>query len=271
MNSLLQEHLAAFENLSRHGLSGTSWAAYNLNTGQSLLYNNRRFLAASTIKLPLLMYYAQERHQTKFASPYCWQAQDHVEDSPFFETGHAGQYISWDTLAEWMMILSDNAATNLLIRALGMDALQTFMAHLPVTLETTVLAREMMDLEARAAGRENWTTPVEMAQLMRALVQGQCLSPEATHWVMDILFRCEDPEKIPYLFRPPLEVANKPGELPGLRADVGYVHNGHFATGQPPTQAVVMATFCDGIAEANETACDLWQAELAQRLWSLLS
>lgn len=273
MNPRLQAHMDALRDLSTasHSHISAGWVAQHLSEGTCLEHqSNRRFLAASTIKLPLLMAYAQQRHQPPFQTPYRWQAADHVEDSPFFEKGSPGQRISWDTLAEWMMILSDNAATNLLIQALGLPALQRYIAHLPVQLPHTVLARLMMDADARAAGRENWTSPQDMARLMAALVQGQCLAPEATHWVLDILFRCEDPEKIPFLFCPPLEVANKPGELPGLRADVAYIHNGHFARKIPPTQAVVMAIFCDGVPPEAETACDLWQAELAQILWGLL-
>lgn len=256
----LLAHLEAFTSLSRQGQSGAAWCALNLTTGQSLTHNNRRFLAASTIKIPVLMYYATKRSHPQFQTPYHWQAKDHVEDSPFFEQGQAGQTLSWDTLAEWMMILSDNAATNLLLQALGLDTIQQWLQK---QAPQTVLARRMMDTEARAAGRENWTTPQDMLNIMQALVQQTWLSPEESQWTLDILHRCEDPEKIPYLFRAPVAVANKPGELPGLRADVGYVHD--------ENNQVIMALFCDGIAEADETACDLWQAQLAQHLWKELT
>lgn len=267
----LQAHLDAFQHLNEAQGGQAGWFACDL-LGQKVFSHHpeRRFLAASTIKLPLLMHYAQQRQQPSFQHPYHWQASDHVEDSPFFEQSGPGQILSWDTLAEWMMILSDNAATNLLIRHLELARTHTFIKQLPLELPQTVLARLMMDAEARAAGRENWTSPRDMALLMQALVQGKCLDATATHWVMDILFRCQDPEKIPFLFRPPIEVANKPGELPGLRADVAYIHNGQFATGQAPTRAAVMAIFCDGVAAEHEIACDLWQAELAQILWELL-
>lgn len=267
MSPALARHLARFAPLSAHGESGAAWCALNLSTGQSLTHNNRRFLAASTIKIPVLMYYARKRSQPSFQTPYLWQAKDYVEDSPFFEQGTAGQALSWDTLAEWMMILSDNAATNLILQALGLENVQQWFQE---KAPNTTLARLMMDAEARAAGRENWTTPQDMLSLMHALVSQDVsqnirqngLSSAESQWALDILHRCEDPEKIPYLFRPPVAVANKPGELPGLRADVGYVHD--------EQNQVIMALFCDGIAEADEVACDHWQAELAQQLWKEL-
>ena len=260
MQALFQQHLQDFAPLSQHGMDGAAWCALNLKTGQQLQHNNRRFLAASTIKIPVLMYYAQHRLHTPFQTPYRWQAADHVEDSPFFEQGQPGQAIAWDTLAEWMMILSDNAATNLILKALGLSHIQRWLS---AKAPHTPMARLMMDSEARAAGRENWTTPQDMLQIMQHLINHSWLSPAESQWSMDILHRCEDPEKIPYLFRPPVIVANKPGELPGLRADVAYVHD--------PGHEIVLSIFCDGIAESNEVACDLWQAQLAQSLWKELT
>lgn len=259
MQAQLHQHLQDFAPLSAHGAGGAAWSALNLNTGQAIQHNNRRFLAASTIKIPVLMYYAQHRLRSEFQTPYRWQAADHVEDSPFFEQGQTGQTITWDTLAEWMMILSDNAATNLILKTLGLSSIQDWLSD---KAPHTTIARLMMDAEARVAGRENWTTPQDMLQIMQHLVQNTWLSAAESQWTLDILHRCQDPEKIPYLFRSPVLVANKPGELPGLRADVGYVHDAQ--------NQVLLAIFCDGITEANEVDCDLWQAQLAQYLWKEL-
>lgn len=254
MHPLLIQHLEQLP-----GRAG--WAALNLSTGQTQSYNSRRFLAASTIKLPVLCLYALERQQAIFAEPYLWDPADWVEDSPLFEGLKPGDTVSWDTLAEWMMIRSDNAATNLLIKALGLERIQSWIAE--QGLKETFLQRLMMDSAARVAGRENWTSPSDMLQLMAKLVQGQLLPAAASQWVLDILFRCEDPEKIPYLFEVPVRVANKPGELPGNRSDVGYVVS--------PEQEMVMALFVDGLPdEAAEQAADLWLAQLAQYLWQNL-
>ncbi len=267
LEKCLKAHLERFAPLSQQGKQGVGWAALNLKTGTSTVFQSRRFLAASTIKLPILAMYAQRRQASVFQEPYAYRAEDHVEDSPFFEKyalaeSHraAKTPLAWDTLAEWMMILSDNAATNLLIRQLGLEAIQHWIeTH---GFSETVLARVMMDLEARAQGRENWTTPEDMLHFMTRLVRGELLPPEPTRWMLDILHRCEDPEKIPFLFTPPVQVANKPGELPGLRADVGYVHT--------PERALIISVFCDGIAPEHEEACDHWQAELAKILWETL-
>lgn len=250
-SSSLAQHLLQLE-----GQAG--WAARRLGSGQTLVHGSRRFLAASTIKLPVLALYAERRLQTAAAEDYRCDPRDWVEDSPLFETLQPGEAVSWDTLAAWMMVRSDNAATNLLIQQVGMRALQQWLQG--QDLPETQLNRLMMDLDARARGVDNWTTPLEMLTLMERLVTGRLISPEATAWTLAILARCEDREKIPHLFPASVTIYNKPGELPGTRSDVGYLVS---------TQTrMVMALFTDGLTpDWDGPRVDDWLAELARLLW----
>lgn len=242
-----------------------AWAAQNLRTGMALVYQNRRFLAASTIKLPVLALYAEQRISPVFSADftvdYVYDAADYCEDSPCFDDVAPGTAVSWDTLAEWMMVRSDNTATNLLIDKLGLHALQDWIRS--QGWQVTELNRRMMDLAARARGVDNWTSPLEMMELMTRLAKRSLIAPAACDWMLEVLHKCEDREKIPFLLAPPIRVANKPGELPGTRSDVGYAHDGEHE--------IVMALFCDGLPdEAAEIASDLWLAELAKLLWEAL-
>lgn len=243
------------------------WAASHLETGMTVIYNHRKFLAASTIKLPILALYAMRRLQSEyavaFAETYVYNPADYCEDSPCFDKLEAGTEVSWDTLAEWMMVLSDNTATNLLIDKLGLAEIQAWI--LAQGWRSLQLNRRMMDLEARQRGIDNWASPFEMMQFMEKLAQHTLLpEAEANQWMLDVLYRCQDLEKIPFLFKPPVRVANKPGELPGTRSDVGLVSDGQHQ--------VVMALFCDGLPDTQaEQDADLWLAELAQLLWHELT
>ncbi len=67
-------------------------------------------------------------------------------------------------LAEGMITLSDNAATNLLIRRVGMGRVNDFASDLG--LHGTCLRREMMDLAARARGEENLTSASDTVVLL---------------------------------------------------------------------------------------------------------
>jgi beta-lactamase class A len=255
LSSALQAHL---EQLA--GQAG--FVAEHLGSGRRLSFNNRPFFAASTIKLPVLAVWAEAQARGELPpEPYHYQSADFVEDSPYFETLPAGTAVSWAEIARQMMIVSDNLATNLFIRQLGLARIQAWITA--EGLSQTRIEREMVDLAARARGIDNWTTPADMAQLMKQLVRGRLHSPDTAGQarMLAILHQQQDCEKIPFLFRPPIQVANKPGELPGNRSDVGYVHNDQHE--------IVMALFCDQLE--NEATADLWLAELAQLLWRELT
>lgn len=219
-------------------------------------FQDRRFLSASTIKLPVLLCYFEHKDELQL-SPYRYDPESFVEDSPFFEKCAPGQAIEWDTIADWMMRLSDNTATNLMIDLLGFERVSSWLKR--EGFSHTELNRKMVDLDSRARGIDNWTTPTEMCRIMwRLVVQDYPrLSSAHRHKALEILHACEDLEKIPFLFQPPIQVANKPGELPHNRSDVGYVHQGD--------KQLVLSVFCDQL-NVDETA-DLWIAELSRFIW----
>ena len=233
-----------------------------LKTGKRLSYGNRPFFAASTIKLPILaMYCAAAERDWIPDVPYYYQSEDWVEDSPYFDNLAAGTPVSWYEVARQMTIISDNTATNLLIKLFGLPRLQGWIRK--NGLKQTRIERRMMDLQARARGIDNWTTPEDMLLLMKKLVRHQLSEPgpEGCEQMLAILHQQQDREKIPFLFCPPVYVANKPGELPGTRSDVGYIHDGQAE--------IVLAVFADQLE--NESASDLWLAQLAHLLWSELT
>jgi beta-lactamase class A len=129
---------------------------------------------------------------------------------------HLGQHVrlSWRDHAVLMMAVSDNEATNLLIDRIGIPAVNHRLAELG--LGTTRLRRRMMDLAAAREGRENVSTPDEMARLMEAFHAAQGLSVERAD---DMLAVAAVPKRS--AFREPLpaglRVADKPGGLEGVR------------------------------------------------------
>jgi beta-lactamase class A len=247
----LQTHLEQLD-----GQAG--FAAECLKTGRRLSYGNRVFLSASTIKLPILAVYCAAAERDWIPNvPYYYQPEDWVEDSPFFDKLPAGTPVSWYEVARQMIIISDNTATNLLIKMFGLPRLQGWIRK--NGLKQTRIERRMMDLAARARGIDNWTTPEDMLLLIKKLVQHRLSEPgpEGCEQMLAILHQQQDREKIPFLFSAPVKVANKPGELPGTRSDVGYIHDGQ--------SEIVLSVFADQLE--NESASDLWLAQLAQLLW----
>jgi beta-lactamase class A len=143
--------------------------------------------------------------------------------------------LTWRDLAVLMHVLSDNEAANVLIRRVGIDAVNRRLDTL--ALPRTRLRRQMMDLDAARRGEENVSTPREMARLAEVLARGEGLSaPRAT----DLLAVASLPDSGSSFRRSLPEgvrAVNKAGELEGVRCDAGWVD----VPGRPYSAAIMTA------------------------------
>ncbi|WP_288218013.1 serine hydrolase, partial [uncultured Fusobacterium sp.] len=70
-------------------------------------------------------------------------------------------------LATLMIILSDNMATNILIDYLSMDYINNIIRE--NGFKSTILQRKMLDFKAAKEGRENYTSPRDVYQVLKLL------------------------------------------------------------------------------------------------------
>jgi beta-lactamase class A len=157
----------------------------------------------------------------KLTDLYTVQASDIVADSSIMEGLTPGvTRVTNRDLATMMVAVSDNAATNVLIDRLGMDNVNALMDRLG--LAHTRLRRKMMDVKAAGEGRENVSTPSEMMTLLAAIYQGKVLNRTMTE---DFFKMLSTPKQsfIPRDLPDGIRIANKPGELEGVRNDSGVV------------------------------------------------
>jgi beta-lactamase class A len=128
--------------------------------------------------------------------------------------------LSWRDVAVLMMGWSDNAATNLLIDRLGLDAVNRRLDQLG--LPRTRLRRRMMDLEAARRGDENVSTPAEMRRLAETIYAGTGLSPALARDIRLVAATTKDTP-----FRKPLPeglvVLDKDGGLEAVRVAAAVV------------------------------------------------
>jgi beta-lactamase class A len=157
--------------------------------------------------------------------------------------------LTWRDLAVLMMGWSDNEATNLLVDRLGMEAVNRRLDALE--LPRTRLRRKMMDLEAARQGRENVSTPAEMARLAEALQAGAGLSPARARDLLDVAAVAkESPFRVP--LPPDLRVADKPGSLEGVRCVTAVVD----LPGRPYV-AAIMTTYLRRDADGETAIRDI--------------
>ncbi len=158
--------------------------------------------------------------------------------------------LTWRDLAVLMVGWSDNEATNVLVRRVGLDTVNRRLDSLG--LVRTRLRRQMMDLEAARRGDENVSTPREMARLAEIVARGEGLAPErakdllAVATVPDVSspFRRGLPEGV--------RAVSKPGSLEAVRCEAAWVD----VSGRPYA-AAIMSTYVRNEAEGEAAITEI--------------
>ena len=222
---VLWQKLESSINEVDHNLDGVLGVAIlDLRNGQKfLLHGDEVFPQASSIKIAVLaeLYRQAQAGKLKLTDLYTVQASDLVPDSYIMGGLTPGvTRITLRDLATMTVAVSDNSATNVLIDRVGMENVNALMDSLG--LPHTRLRRKMMDLKAAGEGRENISTPAEMMALLEALYRGKVLNKEMTDDFFKVLSTHKE-SPIPRDLPEGLKIANKPGELEGVRNDSGVV------------------------------------------------
>ena len=214
-------------------------AILDLSTGQKYLFHADEVLpTASSIKIAILAeFYRQvQQGKLKFTDLYTLQQADLVGGSGIAEAFTPGvTRLTLRDVAALMISVSDNSATNIIIDRIGMDNVNALLDSLG--LAHTRLRRKMMDLKAASEGRENIATPRELMILLENLYRGKVLNKAMTEDFFKLLSIHKE-SYIPRELPEDLRVANKPGELEGVRNDSGIVF-----TGNRPYVISVMTTY----------------------------
>lgn len=207
------------------GLDGVMGVyAEDLKTGQTFTLNaDRVFPQGSSIKIPILITLLRQDQlgRLHLNDRVTIHRSDLVGGSGVLQYfGDGTSSLALRDLAALMMVVSDNSATNLLIRRVGMANVNAEIRR--VGLVHTRLEREMMNNAAERVDHENVSTPREMATLLVKLYHGQLLDHRHTALALHLL---EDYKETPLRAGVPagITVADKPGLLLGVRCDSGLV------------------------------------------------
>ncbi len=237
---VLWQKLEATISDADHHLDGVlAVAVLDLSTGQKyLLHADEVLPTASSIKIAILAeFYRQvQQGKLKFTELYTLQQVDLVGGSGIAEALTPGiTRLTLRDVAVLMISVSDNSATNIIIDRIGMKNVNALLDSLGLT--HTRLRRKMMDLKAAGEGRENVATPRELMTLLEDLYRGKVLNKALTEDYFKLLSIHKE-SYIPRELPEDLKVANKPGELEGVRTDSGIVF-----TGNRPYVISVMTTY----------------------------
>jgi beta-lactamase class A len=230
----------------------------DLATGEELRWNaETSFPTASTLKVPLLyaLYRLAQDGEIDLAArvPLC--DGDRVPGSGVLQYLDAGLQPTVRDLAELMIIVSDNYATDLCYRLVGRERLAASLAELG--LAGTYLPHTTWELLAHVGGLDladtgltydtllerlkgsgaddpeapyiddeyDRSTPADMIRLLVLIDEGHGLSAESREGIFRILKHQTVNDRIPARLPEDagIEVAHKTGSVRGVRNDVGIV------------------------------------------------
>lgn len=196
----------------------------NLVTGEKFAYNeNVKVPSASLIKIPIMMEALSQVEEGKLSLNQRIVVQDDVK-VPFsiLTLLESGNSYSLKDILTLMIIQSDNTAANIIIDIVGMDNVNNYIKSLG--LKNTVLQRKMMDVNARKAGRENYTNAEEMAELLEIIYKGDKHNYQHSTIMKNILVNQLDNSMMKLHIPDDTIIAHKTGDLDGISHDAGIVY-----------------------------------------------
>lgn len=184
---------------------------------------DERFPSASLHKIPVMLAVEAEveRGRIGLDAPLVVTAGRRAGGSGLLKRRPAGSIVRVDEALDLMITRSDNTATNLLVDLVGREAVNR--AARALGGPKTVMRRDVMDLEARDEGVENWTTPRETARMLEAIHAGTAVSRAASERMLRRLLGQRVNDRIPRLLPRGASVAHKTGLMNNIVSDAGIV------------------------------------------------
>ncbi len=192
----------------------------DLDTGAYLDFqSNVSFPAASTIKIPILVAFFQDVDGGKIRldEPLTLEPDAIASGSGNLQYQKPGTKYTALEIVTKMSTISDNTATNMIIKKLGGAQSLNQRFH-DWGLRTTVINNPLPDLEGT-----NTTNPKELATLMFRVNEGELLSLRSRDRLLNIMQQTVNNSLIPQGLDPGATIAHKTGDIGSMIGDSGLV------------------------------------------------
>ena len=192
---------------------------YDLTTGEEIaIQADIPMRAASLIKVPVMMTLMEEAAlgHLSLDQTVSIRKEDKLPPCGVLTFLHEGLTVTLEDLCQLMIIVSDNTATNLLIKLVGIDTVKAFMHRNGCKISE--LRRLLYDAEEEAKGIQNEVTAREMGILMKQIYE----NPDKK--MLNMLLGQQLNGKVPVGLREfECDYAHKTGEEEGITHDAGIV------------------------------------------------
>jgi beta-lactamase class A len=169
--------------------------------------------------------------------------EDRIPGSGVLGHLHEGLELTLADLLFLMIAVSDNIATNLILDRTGLDAVNGTMQSLGMT--NSVLGRRILGHLPNPGDPENWATPSDFARAMHAIVMNEAATPESCEQMLATLEQQGEIRRISRFLAggPDVRWGTKPGDLPGVVNDVGFVSSDNGT--------LSLAIFCESLPDLD--------------------
>ena len=235
-----------------HTLENLGIAFYDSETTIQWSYNgDHYFHAASTMKLAVLLGVFRQVDRGELALDAPVHVRNRftsiINSEPFMLDlgrdadpnvyGHLGKTLTVRELAYWMITLSSNLATNLLVDVVGIETIQRALDELEI--DGMKVLRGVEDQAAFEAGLNNEVTANGLLKLLRLIADGKAYSREASDEMLQIMLEQQYRSGIPAGLPKAARVAHKTGNISTVHHDAGIV----FVEDRKPYVLVILTQF----------------------------
>lgn len=196
----------------------------NLVTNEEISFNeNETFSAASVIKLPILAvaYSEVAKGNAKLSDMITVKNSDKVPGCGALYSFTDEPRVDIQTLCNLMITISDNTATNVLIKHFTIEKISE--EFIKLGLKDTKLKRLLFDSQASKKGIQNLFTLKEIGILLEQIYNRTLINEKTSDEILNILLQQQINHKIPGLLAD-IAIAHKTGEDEGITHDVGIVY-----------------------------------------------
>ncbi|MEG4217668.1 serine hydrolase [Microcoleus sp. Pol14C6] len=192
----------------------------DLDTGSYLNFNgDTAFASASTIKLPILVAFFQavDEGKVQLDQMLTLKPEHIVGGSGEMQDDAPGKKYSALEVAQKMIVVSDNTATNMMIELLGgAEVLNQQFANWG--LSSTVLRNKLPDLEGT-----NTTSPKDLINIIAQVDRGNLVSVKSRDRILQIMRQTKNDSLLPKGLGEGSVIAHKTGNIDTMLADAGMV------------------------------------------------
>ena len=202
----------------------------DLDSGNTLdIHGDRSFSSASAIKYPVMWAYYELVSQGKIdpQTVHPLQDSDRVGETPY-DSGvlrelHTGIPLTYEDCIKFMIVISDDVATNIILKLVGMEHCNQVFRRLGLT--GTSCHRLMMDYAGLEAGRDNFISARDMGRLSHMICTNELLPERYNREMLAILCNCRHNDALPRYLPRTIRVGHKGGCITqyGMDHDVGIL------------------------------------------------